>query len=384
MTRLRLVSSNRSLSELEDTIVKLAERINVAQHEFLTAIREFDTRQGWRTCGLNSCTEWLNLRCGIVPATAREKLRTAHALFDLPHLSNAFAQGELSYSNVRALTRAANPDNEESLARWAIGKTALQVEDHSRKLRNVQAGQRADAQRIQEERSLKYIIKPDGGVAIHLDLPVVDGETILKAVELASCTDCEFGDTTFTQQQADALVNVARCYLAGGEQRQSSPADIYQVVVHVDEIALCDPAEQGETNTQSDLPINNIKKLLCDSSLLVVLDDSDGNPLNLGRKKRVVSTPLRRALISRDKSCRYPGCTHKKWLEAHHVTHWINGGETKIDNLLLLCSRHHDLLHDGTISLHTNSSGEMYFKTKAGRVLFVGGHHVREATALYG
>ncbi len=130
--------SRRSLDQLEDALVSSAQRINASEYEFLVLVREFDIRQGWKAWNLSNCAEWLNLKCGVSMNTAREKVRVAMGLFDLPLCSEAFADGALSYSKVRALTRVANPENEEALLDYSIIATASQVEDHCRQLRNVQ------------------------------------------------------------------------------------------------------------------------------------------------------------------------------------------------------------------------------------------------------
>src|SRR5262245_52446341 len=101
--------SRRSLDQLEDEIIAYAKRMNAVEYEFLVLVREFDIRQGWKAYQFNNCAEWMNMKCGIVAGTAREKLRVAAALFDLPRISLAFAEGELSYSKVRSLTRVTTP-----------------------------------------------------------------------------------------------------------------------------------------------------------------------------------------------------------------------------------------------------------------------------------
>ncbi|MDP2091597.1 MAG: DUF222 domain-containing protein [Pseudohongiella sp.] len=88
------------------------------------------------------------------------------------------------------------------------------------------------------------------------------------------------------------------------------------------------------------------RRLACDTALLTVLEDSHGNVLNVGRKTRTVSPALRRALMIRDHGCRFPGCTESRFVDAHHIHHWCDGGETKLENLVLLCRRHHRLVHE--------------------------------------
>jgi hypothetical protein len=195
----------------------------------------------------------------------------------------------------------------------------------------------------------------------------------MKALEMAlslSETDgdkAEVGDQTLQQKQADALVALARGYLSGDEGRRNCTADHYQVVVHVDEKAL---RGEPDENSKSDLPIETVRRLCCDGAVLPVTEDDSGpvteddsgNPLSVGRKHRVVQPALKRALLARDRCCRYPGCTHEKWLDAHHVMHWADGGDTSLENTLLLCSRHHRLLHEGAFEIKSGADGGWMFR----------------------
>ena len=94
--------TRRSLDQLEAEIVSLSEHINAKEYEFLVLVREFDLRQGWKAYHFNNCAQWLHFKCGIAPGTAREKMRVARALFDLPVASAAFQEGKLSYSKARS------------------------------------------------------------------------------------------------------------------------------------------------------------------------------------------------------------------------------------------------------------------------------------------
>ena len=166
-------------------------------------------------------------------------------------------------------------------------------------------------------------------------------------------------DESLQAQQADALVQVAQSYLAGCSEKSSCTADHYQVMVHVDEEALRGEPKEG---SESDLPIETVRRLCCDGAVVAVKEDEKGNPLRLSRKHRVVQPALKRALLARDKCCRYAGCNHEKWLDAHHVVHWADGGETNLDNTVLLCSKHHRLLHEGAFSIRSAREGEFEFR----------------------
>ena len=366
--------SRRSLDELEEELVAHAQRINAAEYAFLELVREFDIRQGWRPYQFNNCAEWLNMKCGIVVGTAREKVRVASALFDLPRISRAFASGELSYSKVRSLSRVATPHNEAQLLEYAQQATAEQVQRRCQQLRNAdRAASTRDVNEIHRGRFLCRSVDGSGRMTISIELTEEAGALVMVALERAMAeadasrdASTAEDEASFPARQADALVDMARAYLAGESGKSASPADHYQVVVHVDEAALrAEPVE----GARSDLPIESVRRLCCDAGVVVVTEDDKGNPLDLGRKHRVVQPALRRALIARDRHCCYPGCAHTRWLEAHHVMHWIDGGKTNLDNTLLLCSAHHRRLHEGGFRIKPNRAGEWYFETAAGKRL---------------
>ena len=155
--------------------------------------------------------------------------------------------------------------------------------------------------------------------------------------------------------------------------RRAAAADHCQVVVHVDETALRGGAGR------SDLPIETVKRLACDCSLVTIVEDDDGAPLDVGRRKRVISTPLKRALWSRDRGCTFPGCRQDLYVDAHHIRHWADGGETSAENLTLLCSFHHRLLHEGGFRIERDASGARYFQRPDGRAIPRCGYRLDDA-----
>ena len=142
------------------------------------------------------------------------------------------------------------------------------------------------------------------------------------------------------------------------------------MIVHVDEKAL-----RGGLG-RSDLPIDSVKRLACDGSVVIVTEDERGAPLDVGRKQRIVSTPLKRALWSRDRGCTFPGCPNRRYIDAHHIRHWADGGETSLENLTLLCSHHHRALHEGRFAIRRDTLGAIYFQRADGRVIPKGGYRL--------
>jgi hypothetical protein len=362
-------SPDQSIDDLDVAIRRLANGINAQSYRFLVLVREFDDRFGWVKWSCRSCAEWLAWRCDLSVSAAREQLRTAHALRGLPAISAAFADGRLSYSKVRALTRAAHLHDEDLLLAYALEATAAQVEERCRQIRNVAPESADEAQRSWKRRSLSiWRNATNGTLRITVELPIEEGEVIARAIERAVetgdvATAPELGEQSWYAQQADALVAVAKTYLEGSPSESSSAADHYQVVVHVDEQSL-----RGGVG-RSDLPIDTIKRLTCDGSVLAIVEDVNGTPLDVGRRKRTVSTALKRALWSRDRGCTFPGCANKRYVHAHHVHHWVDGGETSADNLTLLCSYHHRLLHEGGYRIASDANGDRYFRRPDGRAI---------------
>jgi len=375
----------RSVDELDAAIGRLVRQMNADSYRLLVLVREFDDRYGWKKWTFKNCAEWLAWRSSIGPSAAREKVRTAHALRALPAIAAAFAEGRLSYSKVRALTRVAHFHDEDLLLAYALDATVPQVEERCRQIRNVAPDSVHHARRAWKSRSLTmWRDEARGLMRFTVEVPIEDGELIVRALDCAVAagevtTDvdpdavAESKGTAWRAQQADALVAVVKAYLDGGSDGEGgSTADHYQVVVHADAQSLTGAAGHA------DLPIDTVKRLLCDGSLVLVAEDAGGNPLDVGRKQRTVSTPLRRALYARDRGCTFPGCHRKRYLAGHHLRHWIHGGETNPDNMTLQCSHHHRLLHEGGFSIVRDEGGTLRFVTADGRSIPRNGYRLED------
>ncbi len=356
-----------AIDELDRKIVGLAAYINAATYDLLVLIREFDERAGWLKWGLASCAEWLHWRCDLSMSAAREKVRVAHALKTLPDIAAAFAGGRLSYTKVRALTRVARADNEADLLTFAEKTTAAHVDERCRELRCGTAVSVSEANRAHGNRSLRVYRDPSRGtMMITVELPLETGALVEKALDHARDTAADEApgptDESWSARQADALVAMVRAYMSG-RTASSGSAENYQVMVHVDHSALANG--QGRAG----LPIESVKRLCCDGELVAVVKDEHGEPLSIGRKSRAVPTAIRRALKARDRGCVFPGCGNTRFVDAHHVEHWSAGGETSLDNLVLLCSRHHRLVHEGGFRIERDYQNRWFFKRPDGRAV---------------
>ena len=357
---------------LSDEITRLAGHINAAQHRFLTLLAALIKRDAWEGHGIKSPAHWLNYHCGIDLGAAREKVRVAKSLSTLPAIDEAFRSGTISYSKVRAMTRSATPENEQKLLQVALHGTAQHVEQLVRKYRR--------AESHYEARELTCYFDDDGMLVLRGRMTPEDGAVFMKAVEamVAAQNPCvvaeedaaNLSEKTFPQKRVDALLALAEQAMSTMEEglQPLSSADKYQVVVHIER------GNEHQCSIESGahhLPLSpaTARRLCCDASLVPVLEDSSGNVLNVGRKTRAVPPSIRRALQIRDQSCRFPGCCESRYVDAHHVQHWCDGGETRLDNLVLLCRHHHRLLHQEGYEIVKHGEQRFEFLTPAGSAM---------------
>ena len=254
-------ASTTELDRLGDEIAELSGHLDAASARLLDLIRDFDTRSGWNN-GFRSCAEWLSWRVGLDLGAAREKVRVARALATLPRLAQALAHGELSYAKVRALTRVATPETEERLLAIGRAGTAEHVERIVRGWRRMdRKAERDEAIRQHSSRALYVYPAEDGTVTIRGRLSPEAGALLVKALtaarealyqrERARSVDAPPADVsaetpTMAQQQADALQLLAETALHHGID-PGTPAEHYQVVVHVDATVLEDADQPGQS-----------------------------------------------------------------------------------------------------------------------------------------
>jgi hypothetical protein len=412
-------------NRLADEITELASHIHAATCRWLGLVAEFDTRGGWGEWGCRSCSHWLSWRCSISPVAAREHVRVAHRLEELPLIRGAFAEGRLSYSQVRALTRVENVEREEELLSLARHATAAQLERLVRAYHGVVARARVAAGGG-PDRYVTWDHADDGSLLLRARLPAEEGAVVLAALQAAvergasaealaaapasagppaveaasadgavsaeaAAADRKSHDArsdfnaaeapafesaeapsfqgasaeapSLGERRADALVLMADTLLAN--EPNGRGGDRFQVVVHVDVMTLRDG--DGESELADGAPIDGetARRLACDSAIVPLLERA-GRPLGVGRKTRSVPPALRRALASRDRGCRFPGCASHRTVDAHHIEHWANGGATNLENLVQLCRHHHRLLHEGGYTV-TKAGSRFVFRRPDGR-----------------
>ncbi|MGO9308873.1 MAG: DUF222 domain-containing protein [Spirochaetia bacterium] len=382
-----------SVEELGQEIASLSVHLDAATHRLLECIRRFDEACGWQEQGAVSCAHWLAWRLGWDPATAREKVRVARALGMLPAINESLRMAKLSYAKVRALTRVATPQNEAKLLEMALIATGAQLERLCRGYREVLDGERMPAP---EERSVRQRLLPGGMVKLELVLEPDEADLILRAVERARevhARDAEpleaeapgalavpaaQGETEAVEaagvsaetpwpSRADGAVKLAESFLAGNPVTGTG-GERFQVMVHVDQEVLGpDGAWAATQEDGTRVSAETLRRVACDCGLVAI--GGDGEALNIGRRARSIPPAIRRALMLRDRGCTFPGCTHTAFLHGHHVEHWLHGGETSLENLVILCTFHHHLVHEGGWIVTSGADGAFAFRSPAGTLL---------------
>jgi len=411
------------LERLEAQICELAGHLAAATCRFLVLLADFDARRGWASWEMNSCAQWLSWKCQLSSGTAREHVRVARALQDLPVIRAQFAAARLSYAKVRALTRIATAATEAGLAELAGPMTANQLERFARAHRQVSAADDANAR---VRRRLTWRFEEDGSLSGAFRLPPLQGAVLLRALR-AACADlaglpagpsagvsaetpaapAAAPDTGAPDAEApaagtpdaevpaaapvirtssdvaDGLVAIAESFLAG-KVAGADDAEVYQVVVHAGADVLAgptvpagvsaetpaapvrvpgDPADPARCHVQDGpaISVTTAQMIACTAALSWMRHADSGEILALGRRRRRPSSAIRRAARDRDHGrCRYPGCESRR-ADLHHIQHWVNGGRTDLDNLISLCPWHHQVVHDRGYLIAASPPGAFCF-----------------------
>jgi hypothetical protein len=398
------------MDTLGERIAEHVAHIDAAMHLLLTDLREFDQSGGWSLQGFPTCAHWLSWRVGWTLNTAREHVRVANKLAELPMIDEALRTGTMSYCKVRAMTRVATPENEPILLGEAEYTTGQQLEVICRKYALVQRHDRESNERDDaERRHLRRRDLPDGMVQIVATLHPEEAAAVWAAVErvakersraaarsapsspgLGSDADDVSAEThdewtplvqdresakARSFSRADALLAIAEQILRGSRPDRS-PIEL-MVTVSADTLRMTpaaaepasEPVDAGCCSDGTALSADAVCRLSCDAGVVRIVEDRDGAPLSVGRKTRTIPGAMKRALLQRDQGCRFPGCTNRLFVEGHHMRHWADGGETNLNNVVSLCSHHHRFVHEYGYTVKFIGKTEIQFLDPGGRVV---------------
>ena len=276
------------------------------------------------------------------------------------------------------MSRVATIENEDYLLMIAKHGTAAHVETVVRGYRRAKAGlELEEANTRHQRRELSWHFDDDDMVVIKVRLTPEDGAHFIQAIERATKelqaerkNDAEeFEGTSLLSDRADALM-----------QAIASSTDT-EVQVHVSAETLVGFDSAGDNNDGCchlhdgpNLAPHTVRRLSCDAGIVRIVENSKGQPLDVGRKTRTIAPALKRALLARDQGCRFPGCGATRHLHGHHIEHWADGGRTSLDNLVQLCPHHHRLVHEGGFGVqaaHEHAFGALaihFFRPDGSRI----------------
>jgi hypothetical protein len=354
-------------ARVEDGLTELQRMSELLELEKARWLVELDRRGVHRRDGHLSSASWLKARFHVSGAAASEAVRTARALEQMPDAREALEAGEISCSALRVLVHARASDPEAFEASEGLLTDAarrVSVADLHRVITAWRDRVLSERRDLRSGRRLHASVSFGGMVRIDGDLDPEAGETLLCA--LGAVIDAEArgpadepDPRTPAQRRADALEQICRSYLdradrptVGGERPHLVVTVPLRVLASAGGTAgLTDPAGTPGLDRVGPVSPEVARRLGCDASVTRVVLGPRSEPLDVGRRTPVVPAPIRRALVVRDRSCRFPGCDRPHgWCDAHHVRHWAHGGSTALGNLVLLCRRHHRALHEGGFS----------------------------------
>jgi uncharacterized protein DUF222/HNH endonuclease len=340
----------------------------------LRLLAEVDRTRAWAAVGATSCEAWLADRHRLPAWEARRDVEAARALDEMPAARKAMASGELPASALRTLVevRKISPEAfsgaEATLVEAATGMSQKAFRNRVELWRHRVEDVAEAAKRRRDARRLHYGRTLDGMVRLEGLLDTEAGQVVITAVRAVVDTDESRDGRTHAQRRADALEHLCRSYL-GRRDRPTVGGERPVVTVTVDASVLSTGSGRGELSDVGPVSVETVRKMACDASVVRMVMSATSDPLDVGRKSRVIPAGLRRAVEARDRQCRFPGCDRPPaWGEIHHVVHWAHGGTTALPNLVLLCWAHHRTVHEEGFRLDLKE-GRPVFTAPDGRVL---------------
>jgi hypothetical protein len=361
---------SRRTESLVASVAQHHKSISAHQRRLLAAVAELNRRKAWRVDGATSMVAWLVQRCAVTATTAREWVTAAEKLEALPEISNALAQGKLSFDQVKPLVEVAKPETDAALAEQATKWSAKQVRELAEADRRQSDGQ---ASSMYSRRFLRF---NDRRHTFSGYLPV-DHYAKVKGLLFSRASRHVRDHTPFEQRMSDALVEVCAAAATGdaggvggvgGVGGAASPVRP-TVVVHADLTYLAGGTGEAELDVLGPLSPEVARRLACDAKIIVSADDAEGHSIQQGGARRNPTAAQRLEIRRRDKGCRFPGCTFTEFTDVHHVVHWTNGGRTDIPNLVTLCDQHHRAVHELGWKMSGDANRLLSFRSPTGRVM---------------
>lgn len=362
-----------STQALIERVHELHREIAARQRALLETLTKLEEREAWVDDGAHDMAHWTAMQLDVSRWKADRWLGAGRAFSWLPTTADALGRGDLGIDKVVELTRFAEFDDEDALVRWAQGVSSGAIRRAAELRQKERAEQAAHDERT---RWLEWRYADDGRrFVLDGELPSAQGAVVARALErlgdrVPAMPDEEAG-LFAGARRADALVALCSANLASDADQ-----DRATVVVHADLDVLFDADANAELEAGPVIAGPTVQRLLCNARVQTVIEHPDGSVAAVGRMSREPSAWMMRQLRHRDDTCRFPGCDARRFTQAHHLEWWSRGGETELDNLLLVCAFHHKLVHELGWSIVRNDEGEPAWHRPGGVRYRAGPHEV--------
>jgi hypothetical protein len=362
-----------ALSERVMELMEIRERLDA---EILRLIGLWDRGRAWEIDGALSPRAWLAHRTPVTDAQAAKVVKAARIVDGLPVLAGALANGDVTTGHVETIARVTSKDREPLLAEHqeALTREAsrLSVADFTTVMRHwavLADDQLAKSEFMEKWDRRRFSVATSFDGWSHID-GFIDPEatelitTALDHIEPPDPADVLDGPRSLAQRRADALVDLATRYLKG-ERFNGVAANINGVVDIASATGATPDIAQARCELEGvgSVARSVLEQMGCNATFTRVVMAGPSKVLDVGRSSRYATKSQRKALLVRDRHCQAPGCRRSaKWCDAHHIEGWVDDlGETNIDNLVLLCRRHHTLLHNGRWTIRRTEHGGFEF-----------------------
>ena len=344
-------------SSMADDMSALLQHVNACQAEFMRRLMRFENGGGYFGTGTFGTKGWLHYECNLAYSAASDQFEVARLLADLPETTKVFAEGEISYKHAAMIARTAEKlgDKMDAHAESILVNAAKELDPLRLRRLTLQLRHELDAESVLDDanalhdsRFLSFSQTLDGVFYLNGRFDAEGGAILQTALNALTGPPAYEDQRTPKQRRADAAVELARRQLeqgdlpvVGGQRPHLS------LIVESSTLAKQPGSPAAELEWGEPIPAETARRLACDAAITPIVRGSESDQPRADRTTRTISGSQRKALAVRDRGCRFPGCDRPPgWTDAHHIHHWADGGNHQMPNLVLLCRRHHRMVHE--------------------------------------
>src|ERR1700730_5393920 len=341
--------------DLRERLIRKRHVIDLMELSFAQEAAEFAATDAYEEDGFVTPIDWIRFNCHMTSNAAADRVAVGDRIGELGHTVDAVADGQVGFAHLTVMARTANAVgtgfSETALLDKARENSPGKFHHICRHYRHAAdpKGYAAEQAEQVENRSLSLSTWEDGSLLINGVLDSIGGAAVRTALEPLARKSGAHDDRDRDRRFADALVELSMHALDSGviPQRASQRTHL-QVTTSLETLRGLSGAPAAEMEFSLPISSKTVERLACDCSLTRILLEGDSMVIDVGRANRLTKGPRRKALNVRDRHCTWPGCERPAtWTSAHHLVHWIHGGTNDLDNLVLLCYRHHWMVHEG-------------------------------------